>query len=270
MKKTITFGFIMILALTFILSACGTNNTNSDNGDVGKEKLRVVTNAAYAPMEYLSKGEVVGFDADLIKAVAEEAGYEIELVHTGWDAMFVELEDELADLAVAAITINEKRRQSYDFSVPYYQSINKILVKEGSDVKNGEDLKNNKTVAVQNGTTGQATAESLLGEKSQDIKKFEDNNIAIQELLSGGADAVIADNTILEEYAKNNPDKGLTVITDNSFDSEYYGFAFPKGSELKVEFDKALNSLFDNGKYAEIYKEWFGVEPDIEHLKKQQ
>lgn len=270
MKKTFKLGFIMILALTFILSACGTNNTNSDNGDDGKEKLRVVTNAAYAPMEYLSKGEVVGFDADLIKAVAEEAGYEIDLVHTGWDAMLTELERETADLAMAAITINDKRKQSYDFSVPYYQSINKILVKKGSDIKSGADLKNNKVIAVQNGTTGQETAESLIGNNSPNLKKFEDNNLATQELLNNGADAVIADNTILDEYVKNNPDKGLVVISDDSFDSEYYGIAFPKGSKLKPEFDKALNTLFDNGKYAEIYKDWFGIEPDIEHLKAQQ
>lgn len=267
MKKITKLSLLFIVALAAILTGCGSSETS---GNSDSKTLKVVTNAAYAPMEYMNGDKIEGFDIDFINAVAKEAGYEVDIKHTGWDAMFVEIEDKISDLAVAAITVTDERKDSYDFSVPYYLSTNMILVKEGSDIKSAADLKDKK-VAVQNGTTGQEAAESILGENSEQLKKFEDNNIAIQELLSGGADAVVADNTVIETYVKNNPDQKLQVVEDaTAFDAEFYAILFPKGSELKADFDKALNTIIDNGKYAELYKEWFGTEPDVEGLKAQQ
>ena len=273
MKKRMIVITSLILMAILLLTACGSAEEaagdNETNASEEKRTLKVVTNAAYAPMEYLDKGDVVGFDIDFANAVAEEAGYTIEIEHIGWDPIFVEIESERADLAIAAITINEERKQSYDFSVPYFQSTNKILLPEASEIKTAEDLKG-KTVAVQNGTTGQEAMDALLGKNHKDIKKFEDNNLAIMEMDSGGVDAVVADNVVVEEYAKNNPDKNLTVVEDAAFDSEFYGLLFPKDSELVKEFDKAINAVIDNGKYAEIYQEWFGIEPNIKFLKEQQ
>lgn len=261
----------MIFSFAIILTGCGSSETKG-NGDEGeKDKtLKAVTNAAYAPMEYMEGDKVVGFDVDLLQAVAEEAGYEVKVAHTGWEAMFVEIDDNISDLAVAAITINDERKESYDFSIPYYASSNVILVPEGSEFKKADDL-NDKKIAVQNGTTGQEAAESILGKNSEKVKKFENTNLAIQELISGGADAVIADKPVIEAYVKNNPDQKLVVIEDeNAFSADYFGIMFPKDSDLKAEFDKALNTLFENGKFTEIYKEWFGKDPNIEDLKAQQ
>lgn len=260
-----------------LLAACGTadENTQSGSGAEGDnapetKTLRVVTDAAYAPFESLEGDKIVGFDIDFINAVAEEAGYELEIENVGWDPIFVEIESKRADLAVSAITITEERKQSYDFSHPYFLSTNKILVPEDSDIQSAEDLKD-QVVAVQGGTTGDAAVEGLLGKNNTNIKKFDNNNLAIQELLQGGAAAVVADNTVIEEYVANNPDQGLKVVEDtHAFELEFYGILFPKDSELKAEFDEALNTVFENGTYAEIYQEWFGSEPDIETLQSQQ
>lgn len=265
--KLTKISFYMIFAIITILSGCGSSETG---GASEVKTLKAITNAAYAPMEYMDGDKVVGFDVDLIEAVAEEAGYKVEVKHTGWDGMFVEIDDEISDLAVAAITITDERKESYDFSVPYYASSNMILVPENSDIKSVEDLKD-KIISVQNGTTGQEAAEAVLGVNNQNIKKFEDINLAILELINGGADAVIADKPVLEGYVKNNPDQKLTLIEDEgAFTTDYLGIMFPKDSELKAEFDKAVNKILDSGKYAEIYKEWFGAEPDVEDLKAQQ
>ena len=269
LKKLLTL-FLFLAML--IITACGTSNqTDDQTGDTTEKKtLKVVTDAAYAPFEYLDKGELVGFDVDFIEAVAKEAGYEINIVNVGWDPVFVEVEDEIADFGISAITINDDRKQTYDFSVPYFLSTNKILVPENSDIKSAADLEG-KIVAVQNGTTGADAIESLFGTNNSNIKKFENNNLAIMELLAGGADAVVADNTVIEEYVKNNPSEKLIVVEDTgSFEAEYYGLMFPKGSELKAEFDEAINKVFENGKYAEIYNDWFGSDPDIDNLKSQQ
>ena len=273
MKKISLLMFGIIASLLLVITGCGKEDEKaSTTGEDGanEKTLRIVTDAAYAPFEYLKGDKIIGFDVDLIHAVAKEAGYKVDLEHVGWDPIFVEIESKRADLAVSAITVNEERKQSYDFSVPYFLSTNKILVPENSKIKSGKDLKGKK-IAVQTGTTGQEAVESLIGKNNKNLKKFENNNLAIQELLKGGADAVVADNTVVEEYVKNNPDQKLKVVEDSgSFEEEFYGLMFPKGSDKKAEFDKAVNAVLDNGKYTEIYKEWFGTEPDIDTLKAQQ
>jgi len=264
--KKMSFAFAVSTAL--ILSACGKDSKTS--GSENQKPLRVVTDAAYAPFEYLDKGKIVGFDVDFTNAVAKEAGLKIDIVNVGWDPLFAEVGDKLADIGMSSITINDDRKIKYDFTVPYFLSTNKILVPEGSDIKSAEDLKG-KVVAVQNGTTGQEAVESLLGKNSKDVKKFENNNLAILELKSGGADAVVADNAVVETYAKNNPNEKLVVIEDkDSFAAEFYGLMLPKGSKYKEKLDKAVKEVVENGTYEEIYKEHFGTEPDLETLTAEQ
>ena len=270
--KKIHFSLVaLMMSLAVILSACGQKNEEQSTDDASTDKtIRVVTNADYAPFESLEGDKVVGFDVDFVNAVAKEAGYKAEVVNVGWDPIFVEMEKKTADMGASAITIDDIRKQSYDFSVPYFLSTVKILVPEKSDIKSAADLKGKK-VAVQTATTGQAAVEKVLGKNDPSIKKFDNNNLAIQELLSGGVDAVVADNTVLEKYVQNNPDQKLKVVADNKqFVPEYYGLLFPKGSTLKSEIDKAVNTLFENGTYAELYQKWFGTEPDIETLQAQQ
>ncbi|MFT8323676.1 MAG: basic amino acid ABC transporter substrate-binding protein [Bacillus sp. (in: firmicutes)] len=260
--------FTLVIVFTLILSACGTSKGESEeNGTDSKKTLRIVTDAAYAPFEYMDKGEIVGFDADFLKAVAKEAGYKYELVHVGFDPLFVEIKDKRADFAIAAIAVTNERKQTYDFSIPYFMSANEILVNEGSDIKSTNDLKD-KVIAVQNGTTAQLAVEGLLGKNSKKIKKFDNNNLAIMELLNNGADAVVAEGLAVREYAKKNPNKKVAVIPDEDyFEMKYLGLMFPKNSEIKAEFDKAINTVLDNGTYEEIYTKWFGEKPNVEKLK---
>ncbi|MDQ0219168.1 basic amino acid ABC transporter substrate-binding protein [Peribacillus cavernae] len=266
-------GLVMAMVFVFVLAACGAEKTTGDGqggSDTEKKSVRVVTDANYAPFEYMDGGKIVGFDVDFVNAVAKEAGYDVKIENVGWDPLFLEVKNKSADMGMSAITINDERKQTYDFSVPYFLSTNKILVPEGSDIKSAEDLKG-KTVSVQNATTGQSSAEKLLGKNSKDIKKFKNNNLAILELTKGGADAVVADNTVIEEYAKNNPKQKLVVIEDSkAFEAEFYGLMLPKGSNVKADFDEATKKIIDNGKYTEIYKKWFKVEPDLDKLKEQQ
>jgi glutamine transport system substrate-binding protein len=275
MKKRF-FAIVLMSIMALIISACGSSKTSETNGTGSesekneRKELRVVTDAAYAPFEYMEGDKIVGFDIDFLKAVAKEAGYELKIEHVGWDPIFVEIKSKRADLAISSITINDERKQTYDFSLPYFLSTNKILVREDSDIKSAADLKGKK-VAVQNGTTGQEAMDKLLGKNNKDIKKFENNNLAIMEMMSGGADAVVADNGVVEVYAKNNPNEKLKVIEDGgSFDAEFYGLLFPKGTEIKADLDKAIEKIFENGTYEKIYKEWFGQEPNMEKLKEAQ
>ena len=270
MKVLKLLSIVMVFSLMVILSACGTNKTNGSETNSGntseKKTLKVVSNAEYAPFEYLDKGKIKGFDIDLMEAIAKEAGYKIKIVHVGWDPLFVEIKGKTADLGISAITINEERQQTYDFSIPYFISTNEILVPKGSNIKDAMDLKD-KVVGVQNGTTGQEVVEAILGKNSSNLKKFESTNLAIMEMKGGGADAVVADNTVVEEYVKNNPKENVVLIKDEvNFEKEHYGLMYPKGSKLKEEFDKAIKKVIENGTYTKIYNEWFKVNPDLNLL----
>lgn len=270
MKRKSLFMFIMIAIIT-VIAACGSKEEESASGEGGTDKtLRVVTDAAYSPFEFQKEGKLVGFDVDIVNAVAKEAGFKVNIEHVGWDPLFVEIKNKRAAFGMSAISINDERKKTYDFSVPYFLSTNKILVPEGSDIKSAQDLKG-KEIAVQAGTTGQFAVEKVVGKNNKDIKKFETTVLAIMDMKKGGADAVVADNGVVEEYAKNNPKDKFVVVKDpNAFDNEYYGLMFPKDSKDRATVDKALNEIIENGTYTEIYKKWFGIDPDLETLKAQQ
>jgi glutamine transport system substrate-binding protein len=255
----------IVFALFFVMSAAGCSSTASTDEN---KVIKVGTDAAYAPFEYLEKGKVVGFDVDFLAAVMKEAGLKYELKNTGWEPLFASLKTGEVDMGISAITINDDRKKTYDFTSPYFESTQMIMVKEGSPVKKADDLKGLE-VGVQTGTTGQAAAEQVLGKNSEQISKYENNVLAIMALKNGEVEAVVADNTVVEEYVKNNPNDKLVAITDKeSFEPEYYGLMFKKGNKLRDKIDKAVREVIDNGTYAEIYKKWFKTEPNVESLKK--
>jgi polar amino acid transport system substrate-binding protein len=171
LKQMLKVGIIGLSAA--LLAAC--NSSGSDG------KLTVGTDAAYAPFESLNGDKIVGFDVDVLDAVMKEAGLDYKLKNTGWDPLLIGLQNKEVDAGISAMTINEKRKKSYDFSSPYFESINMILTKEGSSIKSAKDLEGKK-VSVQNGTTGQEALEKMFG-NSENIKKFDSNVLAIQALL---------------------------------------------------------------------------------------
>ena len=120
---------------------CGTGSKDSDtpktgdSGDSGKTKLIVGTDATYAPMESMDeKGNIVGIDIDIVNAIAEAAGFEVEFKNYGWDPLFPAVKDGLVDFAVSSVTITEDRLKEFNFSEPYFEANQLILVPEDSDV----------------------------------------------------------------------------------------------------------------------------------------
>ncbi|WP_226037235.1 basic amino acid ABC transporter substrate-binding protein [Aquibacillus saliphilus] len=271
MKKNLSLVYLIVIGL-LVLSACGTSNDEGTNTDEGatddKPVLQVGTDAAFAPFEYMETGEIVGFDVDLLEAVMNEAGYEYELKNVGWDPMLASVQGGNIDLAIAGITINDDRKETFDFSVPYFESTHMIVFNEGADINSAKDLIGLK-VGVQTGTTGAEAAEKIMGKNHEDIAKYETTALAFMSLTNEDVDAVVTDNVVAAEYVKNNPDATVEAITDKeNFESEYYGLMFPKDSELEEELSAALTSIIESGKYEKIYNEWFGTDPDVDMLLK--
>jgi polar amino acid transport system substrate-binding protein len=219
----------------------------------------VGTDATFAPFESLNNNkEVVGFDADLIKAIAQKSGLKIKLVNTPWEGLFAGLNTGDRDIVIAAVTITPERKASMDFSEPYFEAKQLIIVRDGSKVTKLADLKGKK-VGVQTGTTGDTVAQKAFGKTSADIRRYENIVLALTELRAGGIEAVVADNGVVNNYLTNNKNTKLKTIDDSSFGKEYYGIAVKKGNKaLLDQLNKGLAATKADGTYQKIYQQYFG------------
>lgn len=220
----------------------------------------VGTDAAYAPFESQGPGgDIVGFDMDVLNAVAAKAGISLKFVNTPWEGIFNTLASGERDMVISAVTITPERQQTMDFSAPYFDATQLIAVKAGSKVQKFDDLKTLK-VGVQNGTTGDEVVQKLLGKASPNIRRFESTPLALKELESGGVDAVVADNGVVAHYIANNPAAQFVSLQDASFAPEQYGIAFKKGNaELLGKINTGLAAIRADGTYDAIYARYFGA-----------
>ncbi|KGR82816.1 basic amino acid ABC transporter substrate-binding protein [Lysinibacillus odysseyi] len=263
MKKSLLKVIAPLAAASMLLAACGSDDSTGADGEI--KKLVAGTEATFAPFEYMDdSGKIIGIDSEIVDAIAEETGIEIEMKHVGWDPMLEQVKNGEIEMGASGITINDKRKKVYDFTEPYYEANLVMVVKEGSDVKSLADLKGKK-VSVQINTTGHEAAKKALGETSQDIAAFENMPVAIMEVINGSTAAAIGDNAVVYEYLKNNPDAKLTVIEDTAFEKEYYGLMVKKGNKEVLDIlNEGLKAIKENGKLDEIVKKYTGVTQELE------
>ena len=261
-----------LLIAGLVLAACGKQEVAAPAASAAAPsapppaaaaKVYVVgTDAAYAPFESQNeKGEIVGFDIDVVSAVAKKAGIEVKFVNTPWEGIFNNLAQGDRDLLVSAITITDERKQTMDFSAPYFDAQQLIAVKADSKIAKFDDLKKLK-VGVQTGTTGDEVVSKLIGKTSTAVKRFESTPLALKELESGGVDAVVADNGVVIHYVANNTGAQFKTVADASFTPEQYGLAVKKGNaELLEKINKGLADIKADGTYDKIYTQYFGAAP---------
>jgi len=273
MKPISTRRFLQIAGLaaaSLLLAACGKKDTPppapapvASAPAPAPAKVYVVgTDAAYAPFESQNdKGEIVGFDIEVVQAAAKKAGIEVKFVNTPWEGIFNALGQGDRDMVVSAVTITDERKQTMDFSDPYFDAQQLIAVKENSKVAKFADLKKLK-VGVQTGTTGDEAVTKLLGKTSANIKRFESTPLALKELESGGVDAVVADNGVVIHYVANNPGGKFKTVADKEFVPEQYGIALKKGNtELLAKVNQGLAAIKADGSYDAIFTKYFGAPP---------
>ena len=214
---------------------------------MARDTLRVGTEPTFAPFEFLDTKtqEFSGFDIDLIKAVADKAGYDVKVMNMGFDALIPALSAGTIDVIASGISITEERQKKVDFTSPYYQSGLSYLVRkaDAEKIKTFADLKG-KTLAVQIGTTGAA---------------FNTTSEAFMDLNVKNADAVVLDRPVLAYFLKTKPRvaKNLQLSTEIA-DAEHFGFAVKKGNaELLQKLNAALEELKKSGEFAKIEDKWF-------------
>lgn len=225
-------------------------------GSVQAQELVVGSSATYRPFAYESPTkEIVGYDVDIIKAVAQKAGLKIKIVNTPWTGIFAALNNGDVDLVISGVTINDKRKQSYDFTAPYFEARQLIAVPQTSNVKGLQDLAGKK-VGVVTGSTGDDISSRAFGKTNPDIRRFESTPVVISELANSGLDAAIGDNGVIAFRVQEH--KQLKTVSDPSFPKEYFGIVVKQGNKaLQDKLNAGLAAIKADGSYATIYKKWF-------------
>lgn len=219
-------------------------------------ELTVASSATYAPFAFENKDkQIVGFDVDIINAIAKQQNLKIKLVNTPWSGIFAALNNGDVDLIISGVTINDKRKQSYDFSPSYFAAKQLIAVPKASTVTSLKDLAGKK-IAVVNASTADDVASREFGKTSPNIRRFESTPLIISELAAGNVDAAIGDNGVIAYRVTQNAD--LKTVDDKSFPEEGFGIVVKKGDKaLQDKLAAGLAAIRADGSYATIYKKWF-------------
>lgn len=248
-----TVAALLILSLT-VLAGCGGSQSASSSTSTQKPVLKVGSEVAYAPFEFMDdNNKPTGFDLDLVKEIGAAEGYDVQIQNIAWDGLIPSLNEGKVDAVISAMTITPDRQKGALFSDRYFQATQYIAVKAGSPIKNKEDLIGKK-IGVQNNTTGQYASEKL-GVKN--IRKYDTTPDALNALKIGEVDAVVADSPVVLWFIKQNPDANVVVVPSD-FEKEYYGIALKLGnSDVATKLNDGLKKLKANGKYNQLYKQYF-------------
>ncbi|WP_040155850.1 basic amino acid ABC transporter substrate-binding protein [Mobilicoccus massiliensis] len=266
-------------ASVLVLAGCGSGSGNgqaqpgaSGTSDGGYQlvqpgKLMVCTHLAYKPFQFPdSSGKVVGFDVDMIDLVAKDLGVTQEIVDVPFDQIWsgAALQAGKCDLGAAGMTITPERANTVLFSDPYFDAEQALLTKQGSGITNLAQMKGKK-LGVQTDTTGQKYADENASANGYQVVVFDDLPTSVNAVKSGNVDAAINDNGVLYDFAKDNTD---TQVVTEFHTGEQYGIAArkdqPSGQKLIEEVNRVLEQSKTDGKYKEIYKKWFGTEPQVD------
>lgn len=253
--KKMTKVFALVVALVLVVmcfAGCGTKPTPADDAAKTTQVIKFGTNAEFPPFEFISTnggviGEFDGIDMAIAKQIAESNGMTAEINNMEFDSLLVALQNKQIDAAIAGMTITDERKETVDFSTPYYTATQVMIVKEGSDIKTAADMKDKKIAVIQ-GYTGEVCVQDM-GYTFESFKKGTD---AIMELVNGKADVVVIDMATAQKYVADN--KGLTFIEDPaSFEEEKYAIAVAKGNtELLEKINKSIEAMLANGTVAEL------------------
>jgi glutamine transport system substrate-binding protein len=222
------------------------------------EELVVATDTAFVPFEFKEGDKYVGFDIDLWDAVAKELNLEYRLQPMDFGGIIPALQTKNIDVALAGITIRDDRKEVIDFSDGYYDSGFLLMVPADSPIKGPDDLKG-KTLAVKTGTSATDYAKEHF--EGTELRLFPNIDNAYLELQTGRVDAAMHDTPNVLYYIATAGGGKVKAVGEQMMAHEY-GFGFPKGSPLVADVNKALAAIKADGRYAAIYKKWFGTEPN--------
>jgi len=261
--KKISVSLVIAFLLAIFVVGCGSQTAKVEESKnqtlletiQKRGTIKIGTEGTYPPFTFKNgKGELDGFDVEIINEVAKRLGVKAEFVPTEWKAMFAGLDSERFDVIANQVGINDKRKEKYDFSAPYTVSGAQVIVNKGTtDINSVEDLKGKKV-----GVTQGSNWEELAKKAGADVQYYKGVNEIFADLGAKRIEAALNDRLFISEYFLKNPNSNLK-IAGKTFDVEQSGLAFRKGSpELIEAVNKALKEIQADGTYLKISQKWFG------------
>lgn len=228
-----------------------------------KSKYVIASDSSFAPFVFQnSSNQYTGIDMDLIKAIAKDQGFEIEITNPGFDAAINAVQSGQADGMIAGMSVTDARKETFDFSDSYYTANTILGVKESSTISSYEDL-NGKTVGVKNGTASQTFLTENQSKYGYKIKTFADGSSMYDSLNTGSIDAVMDDEPVLK-YSISQGQKLKTPIEGTPIGET--AFAVKKGSnpELIEMFNNGLANLKASGEFQKILDKYLATDSTSE------
>jgi polar amino acid transport system substrate-binding protein len=250
MKKKLVLTLLLCLLVVVGLSGC----FNDKSSEAEKKTIKIAANVGNVPWEFEDGGELVGFEVDLINAIAENLNYDLEFINTPFTGLFPGLLGGKFDVVISSITIKPDRVEKMDFTQPYYDSNQSLVVKKANNL-GLSDLKG-KVIGVESGGTPDIWAtenKDKFGFK--EVRLYNSFPEAMLDLASTRLDGVVGDMPASLYYIKDKPE---FVVSETIETNEKYGMAFKKGSPLRDEINEEISKLKEDGTMAKIYKKWFG------------
>ena len=246
MKKYLAMLMVCVLALG-LLAGCSNNAPANDLNLIESGKLIMSTNAEFPPYESTDdKGDYIGIDIEIAKAIADKLGLELVIDNMGFDAALLAVQNNKSDIVMAGVTVDEDRELVMDFSTSYATGVQVVIIKEGSDVT--MDNLGEKMIGTQTGTTGNIYASDDYG--AEHVIGYDNGMTAVQALLNGSIDCVIIDNAPAMAYVAANP--GLTIL-DGTWVEENYAIGVDDGNTALLEaINDALEALIADGTVQQI------------------
>ncbi|EAH5834123.1 basic amino acid ABC transporter substrate-binding protein [Campylobacter coli] len=253
MKKFLTAFLVAFMGL--FLTACQNTKTenNTSNETNATLTLKVGTAPNYKPFNYKQDSKLAGFDTDLVEEIAQKNGIEIVWVETNFDGLIPALKAGKIDMIASAMSATDERRQSVDFTKPYYMSKNLyIKLKNNEALQTKTDLEGKK-IGVQLGTLQENTAKAI---KDVQVQSNKDLNIAVLALKNNKIDAILADQDTAKGFLAENPD--LVSFYQETDGGEGFSFAFDKDKQKEVIeiFNKGIDEAKANGFYDSLVKKY--------------
>lgn len=243
MKKSLII--LLSTAMLLGLLACGASSS---------QKLVMATNAAFPPYESVEGNEIIGIDPEIAKLIADDLGRELVIEDMAFDSIIAAVQSGKADIAMAGLTVTEDRKQNINFSDPYTEAAQVIVVKKDSPVASPDDLEG-KTVGVQIGTTGDIYAGDIADATIERYSKYFE---AINALNQGKIDAVIVDREPAKVFVSDSDE--LKMI-DKEFTLEEYAIGVAKeNTELLDQINASLKKLQESGEIDKIINKYINAE----------
>lgn len=263
MKKTMKALLMtaICLIMIFAFTACSTDG-EEDGGESESVVYKVGTEPTYPPFDTTDEdGNVTGFDMDLIQAIGEDQGFDVEFQTLKFASLIPSLKSGSTDIVIAGMNITEERAEVVDFSDPYYDAGVVILVNKDNDSITGWASFTADTqykVAAQTGTTQADSASALLESGLvADAVMLDENTTALEQLTTGNVDAVLVDKPVAKEIVSKQGEKYKLIDEVDPNTEGKVGIAVSKdNTELLGKINTGLKNVMESGKYDELCEKW--------------